>query len=92
MRALAHPYATARLLLIVMLRNRYCSMPPGCSDRTADKQEKTSTMRATTRLRRMFEDGHTIVAPGVADGLSARLVAQAGFKAVYQPVDLPILD
>jgi 2-methylisocitrate lyase-like PEP mutase family enzyme len=40
-------------------------------------------MRATTRLRKLFEDGRTIVAPGVADGLSARLVAQAGFKAVY---------
>jgi 2-methylisocitrate lyase-like PEP mutase family enzyme len=40
-------------------------------------------MRATTRLRKLFEDGRTIVAPGVADGLSARLVAQAGFEAVY---------
>ena len=40
-------------------------------------------MRATTRLRKLFEDGHTIVAPGIADGLSARLVAQAGFEAVY---------
>ena len=40
-------------------------------------------MRPTTRLRKLFEDGRTIVAPGVADGLSARLVAQAGFEAVY---------
>jgi len=40
-------------------------------------------MRATTRLRKLFEDGRTIVAPGIADGLSARLVAQAGFEAVY---------
>jgi 2-methylisocitrate lyase-like PEP mutase family enzyme len=40
-------------------------------------------MRPTTRLRKLFEDGRTIVAPGIADGLSARLVAQAGFEAVY---------
>jgi 2-methylisocitrate lyase-like PEP mutase family enzyme len=40
-------------------------------------------MRSTTRLRKLFEAGRTIVAPGIADGLSARLVAQAGFEAVY---------
>ena len=40
-------------------------------------------MRATTRLRKLFEDRRTIVAPGIADGLSARLVAQSGFEAVY---------
>lgn len=40
-------------------------------------------MRATTRLRSMFAAGRTVVAPGAFDGLSARLVEQAGFPAVY---------
>ena len=40
-------------------------------------------MRATTRLRTMFAAGKTLVAPGVFDGLSARLVEQAGFPAIY---------
>lgn len=40
-------------------------------------------MRATTRLRSFFASGRIAVAPGAFDGLSARLVAQAGFPAVY---------
>jgi 2-methylisocitrate lyase-like PEP mutase family enzyme len=40
-------------------------------------------LRATTKLRSMLGDGRTIVAPGTFDGLSARLVEQAGFAAVY---------
>jgi 2-methylisocitrate lyase-like PEP mutase family enzyme len=40
-------------------------------------------MRMTTKLRTMFGAGRTIVAPGAFDGLSARLVEQAGFPAVY---------
>jgi 2-methylisocitrate lyase-like PEP mutase family enzyme len=40
-------------------------------------------LRATTKLRAMLGDGRTIVAPGAFDGLSARLVEQAGFAAVY---------
>ena len=40
-------------------------------------------MRATTKLRSMLAAGKTIVAPGAFDGLSARLVEQAGFPAVY---------
>ena len=40
-------------------------------------------MPATTKLRTMFAAGRTIVAPGAFDGLSARLVEQAGFSAVY---------
>lgn len=40
-------------------------------------------MRATTRLRSLFASGRIVVAPGAYDGLSARLVAQAGFTAVY---------
>src|SRR6202051_708346 len=38
---------------------------------------------AATRLRNLFASGHIAVAPGAYDGLSARLVAQAGFPAVY---------
>jgi len=40
-------------------------------------------VRATTQLRQLLGTGHTIVAPGVFDGLSARLTEQAGFKAAY---------
>ncbi len=40
-------------------------------------------MRATTRLRTILSSGRIAVAPGAFDGLSARLVAQAGFPAVY---------
>jgi 2-methylisocitrate lyase-like PEP mutase family enzyme len=38
---------------------------------------------AATKLRSLFTSGHIAVAPGAYDGLSARLVAQAGFPAVY---------
>ena len=40
-------------------------------------------MRATTKLRTIFAAGRIAVAPGAYDGLSARLVQQAGFPAVY---------
>ncbi len=40
-------------------------------------------MRATTKLRSLVNGGGIVVAPGAFDGLSARLVKQAGFSAVY---------
>lgn len=40
-------------------------------------------MRNTTRLRTMLKSGKTIVAPGVYDGMSARLVSQARFTTAY---------
>jgi len=40
-------------------------------------------VRATTKLRHILKSGRIAVAPGAFDGLSARLVAQAGFPAVY---------
>ena len=40
-------------------------------------------MGAATKLRSLFSSGHIAVAPGAYDGLSARLVGQAGFPAVY---------
>jgi 2-methylisocitrate lyase-like PEP mutase family enzyme len=40
-------------------------------------------VRATTKLRSLLAAGRTVVAPGAFDGLSARLVEQAGFPAVY---------
>ena len=40
-------------------------------------------MRATTKLRALLSSGRITVAPGAFDGLSARLVEQAGFPAVY---------
>jgi 2-methylisocitrate lyase-like PEP mutase family enzyme len=40
-------------------------------------------VRVTTKLRSLFSSGKIVVAPGAYDGLSARLVEQAGFPAVY---------
>jgi 2-methylisocitrate lyase-like PEP mutase family enzyme len=40
-------------------------------------------VRATTKLRNILQSGRIAVAPGAFDGLSARLVAQAGFPVVY---------
>jgi len=40
-------------------------------------------MRPTTKLRQLLASRRTVVAPGVFDGLSARLTEQAGFAAVY---------
>ena len=40
-------------------------------------------MRTTTTLRALLSSGRIAVAPGAFDGLSARLVEQAGFPAIY---------
>ena len=40
-------------------------------------------MRFTTKFRQLIASGRIVVAPGAFDGLSARLVEQAGFSAVY---------
>ncbi len=40
-------------------------------------------MRTTTRLRELLAEPDMIVAPGAYDALSARLIAEAGFPAVY---------
>src|SRR6202048_1908017 len=40
-------------------------------------------MRTTTRLRELLAGPYLLVAPGAFDALSARLIAQAGFSAVY---------
>ena len=42
-----------------------------------------AAIAAATRLRELIDGGEVVVAPGVFDGLSARLVEQAGFPAVY---------
>jgi 2-methylisocitrate lyase-like PEP mutase family enzyme len=39
--------------------------------------------RTTTKLRTLLTSGRIAVAPGAFDGLSARLVEQAGFQAIY---------
>src|SRR6202167_4683230 len=39
--------------------------------------------RTTTKLRTLLTSGRIAVAPGAFDGLSARLVEQAGFAAIY---------
>ena len=40
-------------------------------------------MKATTRLQRMIDNGEMVTAIGAHDGLSAILVEQAGFNAIY---------
>ena len=40
-------------------------------------------MRASTRLRDLLKGPDIVVAPGAYDGISARLVEAAGFKAAY---------
>ncbi|MFL5705386.1 MAG: oxaloacetate decarboxylase [Ktedonobacteraceae bacterium] len=40
-------------------------------------------MHTTTRLRELLAQPELLVAPGAYDALSARLIAQAGFPAVY---------
>jgi 2-methylisocitrate lyase-like PEP mutase family enzyme len=40
-------------------------------------------VKPTTRLRQLVTGGDVVVAPGVYDGLSARLAARAGFGAIY---------
>jgi 2-methylisocitrate lyase-like PEP mutase family enzyme len=40
-------------------------------------------LRNTSKLRALLASGRITVAPGAFDGLSARLVEQAGFRAVY---------
>jgi 2-methylisocitrate lyase-like PEP mutase family enzyme len=40
-------------------------------------------VRTTTQLRERLASGRIAVAPGAYDGLSARLVEQAGFPAIY---------
>jgi 2,3-dimethylmalate lyase len=44
---------------------------------------KDIAMRVTTRLRELLAGPDLLVAPGAYDALSARLIAQAGFPAVY---------
>ena len=41
------------------------------------------SMRNTTKLRNLLASGKIVAAPGVYDGLSARLVEKAGFAAAY---------
>lgn len=40
-------------------------------------------MQNSLKLRQLIEQGETVIAPGVFDGLSAKLVEQAKFKAIY---------
>ncbi len=46
-------------------------------------QYDPTRLAAPAALRRLLTGGEVIVAPGVYDGLSARLAARAGFSAVY---------
>ncbi|WP_217705833.1 isocitrate lyase/PEP mutase family protein [Peristeroidobacter soli] len=39
--------------------------------------------KATTRLRQLLASGNLLMAPGASDAVTARLVAQKGFDAIY---------
>src|SRR5260370_8660511 len=45
--------------------------------------QRRVSVRATTKFKSMLGGSAIVVAPGAFDGLSARLVEQAGFPAVY---------
>jgi len=45
--------------------------------------KRSEGVRSTTKLRALLASGRIAVAPGAYDGLSARLVEQAGFQAIY---------
>ncbi|MEZ5660408.1 MAG: isocitrate lyase/PEP mutase family protein [Burkholderiaceae bacterium] len=45
--------------------------------------ESNTLMNGARRLRSLLSEGRLISAPGAADALAARLVAAAGFEAVY---------
>src|SRR5258708_23654596 len=47
------------------------------------QSRKDTAMHTTTRLRALLAGPDVLVAPGAYDALSARLIAQAGFQAVY---------
>ena len=40
-------------------------------------------MRATSRLRQLLKSGNTLFVPGCYNALSARILADVGFPAVY---------
>ncbi|HZJ90478.1 MAG TPA: oxaloacetate decarboxylase [Oscillospiraceae bacterium] len=40
-------------------------------------------MKRTTQLRKLFESGEIIVAPGAHDALTAKIIDKVGFSAVY---------
>jgi 2-methylisocitrate lyase-like PEP mutase family enzyme len=51
-----------------------------CRYREAKRED---AVRATVKLRALLNSGQITVAPGAYDGLSARMVEQAGFPAIY---------
>src|SRR5262245_43015003 len=61
--------------------------PASCRARSSDAWPAPTPperdVKPTTRLRQLIAGGDVVVAPGVYDGLSARLAARAGFHAIY---------
>jgi 2-methylisocitrate lyase-like PEP mutase family enzyme len=47
------------------------------------RSKKGTVMSHPAKLRALLRDGAMVIAPGVYDGLTAKLVAQAGYPAVY---------
>src|SRR6266852_3658860 len=69
------------------MTRRVCVILSAAKDLSRTYGESTGrkdfTMRTTTRLRELLAGPDLIVAPGAYDALSARLIAQTGFPAVY---------
>ena len=60
------------------------STPTGSARSVEVKERKVLSMcDVRARLREMVSEGSGLLAPGVFDGLSATLTAEAGFRAVY---------
>src|ERR1700756_2824660 len=71
------------------MKTRFISVPSrslrfvqdvSCRQREAKRED---VVRVTGKLRALLNSGQITVAPGAYDGLSARLVEQAGFPAIY---------
>jgi 2-methylisocitrate lyase-like PEP mutase family enzyme len=54
-----------------------------CKTYHTDHPKRENVVRATEKLRALLKSGRITVAPGAYDGLSAGLVEQAGFPAIY---------
>src|SRR5258707_12709408 len=57
-------------------------MQPGLRD-VSSRQTGGNNMGQASKLRAALREPGMVIAPGAYDGLTAKLVAQAGFPAVY---------
>ena len=56
---------------------------------TSSSQPSTSYVKPSTRLRQLIAEPGCVQAPGVYDGISARLALEAGFKVIVRLCNFP---